>query len=357
MTASLEALLDTAWIFIDYGAASSVVIAPQTDTIADIGGTVKLAATVLGADLQALTGSPVTWRSLDTGLAAVTADGSVTAISKGVARIAAKSGVAEDTAMVWIVPAPASAKGAKVTIAPKRDTIPNVGGSLKLAATVVDTLGQPITDQSVTWATLDAGIVEVGAAGLATGIEKGVARITAKQGALVDTAWVWVAPVSAAIGPMFVKIAPSLDTIPTTGGSVVLEGDVFDTQGARLGSQHPDWVSLDANVALVDGDASNTRVVTIRSVTAGSARIVARYGALSDTAVVKVLAVELAAQPAELVVAPKADTLASVGATLQLTATVTDASGGVLTEAASWSSLDAAVASVSSTGLVTAVSS
>lgn len=61
-------------------------------------------------------------------------------------------------------------------------------------------------------------------------------------------------------------------------------------------------------------------------------------------------------QPAAVTVSPAAATLDALGATVQLTATVTDKAGKPLTTAAvTWASSDAAVASVDATGKVTAL--
>src|SRR5690606_17441124 len=79
----------------------------------------------------------------------------------------------------------------------------------------------------------------------------------------------------------------------------------------------------------------------------GEARIVATAPGVADT-----VAVAVNQQPAAVAIAPNPVTIA-VGATAQLTATVTDGNGHAIEGVSiTWSSSDAAVASVTSSGVV-----
>lgn len=105
------------------------------------------------------------------------------------------------------------------------------------------------------------------------------------------------------------------------------------------------WTSLNSAVATVDANGK------VKSVAVGTAGIVATAGTKADTANITV-----AGGPAKVVISPKPATIAGIGGTAQLTATVTDAAGGVVANTPiSWNTLDGEVAAVSPTGQLTAV--
>src|SRR4029078_5374628 len=72
------------------GAVASVVIAPQTATVA-VGGSVPLVAEVLDASGRPPTGRKIVWRSGDAATATVSSTGVVTGVKVGSAQIAASA--------------------------------------------------------------------------------------------------------------------------------------------------------------------------------------------------------------------------------------------------------------------------
>lgn len=117
-----------------------------------------------------------------------------------------------------------------------------------------------------------------------------------------------------------------------------------DADGATISGQTITWSSSDQAVATVSGG-----VVT--GVKPGNATITAAIGAVHGTANVTIVApvatVELSPSTASIV----------IGGTTQLTATLKDASGNVLTDrTVEWKSDHDLIASVSTTGLVTSKS-
>lgn len=86
-------------------AVASVVVAPDTATLL-VGQARKLAATPRDAAGGELAGRPVAWSSDDEKVAAVTVDGTVTALSAGTATITAESGGKRGAARVTVAPAP-----------------------------------------------------------------------------------------------------------------------------------------------------------------------------------------------------------------------------------------------------------
>lgn len=125
--------------------------------------------------------------------------------------------------------------------------------------------------------------------------------------------------------------------------TALLTAVATDAAGAVVPGATFTWVSNDTLKAKVSG----TGVVT--GVAAGSAAIIATSGGKSDTTAVTVTL----APVASVTVSPASVSLTTAG-TAQLTATSKDSAGGTLTgRAITWASSNAAVATVSATGLVT----
>jgi hypothetical protein len=141
-----------------------------------------------------------------------------------------------------------------------------------------------------------------------------------------------------------VSVSPVSDTL-LVGRTRQFTATTTNAGGQVLRGRPVTWTTSDAAVATV----SDTGLVT--AVGAGSATVTATSVGKTGTAEVAV-----PAPVAEVTVSPGADTLLA-GRTRQLTATTRDASGNVLPgRAVAWTTGDAAVATVSGAGLVTAVS-
>ncbi len=82
---------------------ASITIEPSSATLKEIGKTVELAASVLDQNGQLVSGAMVSWQSSDDGVATVSTQGVVTAVSNGVATITARSGSASSTATVTVM--------------------------------------------------------------------------------------------------------------------------------------------------------------------------------------------------------------------------------------------------------------
>lgn len=134
-------------------------------------------------------------------------------------------------------------------------------------------------------------------------------------------------------------------TVPV-GESVQLSVEARDANGRVISGRPATWNSSNAAVASV----ASTGTVTGLSV--GSASIVATIGTVSGTASITVTPPPVAA----VSLSPSPVTMLGVGATTQMTATLRDAAGNILTgRTVTWSAATSAVASVSSSGMVTAV--
>ena len=129
----------------------------------------------------------VIWSSNDTGVARVSAQGLVTAVNNGVARITAASGSITATATVTV-----SQTAGSIVIEPMEAKLMSIGQTVQLNATVLDESGQPVAGAVLTWQSSDIAVAMVNAQGLVTAVQNGVARITARSGNVFESVEVTV---------------------------------------------------------------------------------------------------------------------------------------------------------------------
>ena len=144
-----------------------------------------------------------------------------------------------------------------------------------------------------------------------------------------------------------VDVTPSADTV-TVGSSVQLSAVASDASGTILQNQTMTWVSRDTMLTKV------TATGLVTGVAAGVVYAVASGGGQNDSSRITVVSPPPVAVASVTVSPASASVL--VGATAQLTATVRDGAGTTLTgRTVTWATSAAAVATVSSAGLVTGV--
>jgi uncharacterized protein YjdB len=240
---------------------------------------------------------------------------------------------------------PAELVIARISISPKEDTI-SAGESIHLAATVVDPDGSPVPDVNVSWASLDDAIAEVGTDGVVVSRTEGIARITAASGDKRDTVRVHVQQKKGGGGggggQVSVTVSPEALTLDALGDTARLAADVQQAKGNAAVT----WTSLDPAVATVDGSGLITAKGT------GTVLVTATSSGKADTARIEVRQVV-----ASLAVTPAAPVL-EVDQTQQMSAVAKDANGNEVRGAAfTWMSSNQPVATVSGSGLVSAVAS
>ena len=181
----------------------------------------------------------------------------------------------------------------------------------------------------------------ISAAGLYTGGQSaGSYRVIATQngGALADTAAVTITDVPVAS----VTVSPTTVSV-TVGATTLLTATPKDSNGTPLTGRTVTWVSSNTAVATVSTSG------LVAGVAAGSATITATSEGKNGTSVISVTN----APVATVTVTPAVASIL-VGVTLQLTATLRDSAGNLLTgRSVTWATSDAALAAVSATGLVT----
>src|SRR3989449_265549 len=232
-----------------------------------------------------------------------------------------------------------NASVASVLVSP---TAPNayVGGSVQLTATPKDANGNPLSGRAVSWTTSNSAVATVSAGGLVTGLVVGSATITATSEGQSGTAAVTVSTVPVAS----VVVSPASANM-SVGGTTQLSATPKDAAGNVLAGRLVTWTSSSSAIATVSAGG------LVSGAAVGSATITATSEGQSASATITVATVPVAA-----VAMSPATAAVLVGATVQFTATLLDAAGNVLSgRSVTWASTGPAVATVSSTGLVTGV--
>ncbi len=246
-----------------------------------------------------------------------------------------------DTSVVTVTVVPV----ASVTVSPAAPSV-QVGQTVQLAATPEDANGSALSGRVVTWATSAAAVATVNGSGLVTGVAAGTATITATSEGQSGTAVVTVTtPAPAPVAS--VTVSPATVSLQVAG-TQQLTATLRDASGNVLTGRVVTWATSAAAVATVNGNGLVTAVV------AGSATITATSEGKSGTAAVTVTT-PAPAPVASVTVSPATLSL-QVGGTQQLTATLRDASGNLLTgRVVTWASSNAPVGTVTGSGLVDAL--
>ena len=292
------------------------------------GETYTLAATVSPSNA---TDKTVTWSSSSTSVTTVSSSGVVTAVKAGTATITAKAGSKTATCKVTV-----AAKVIEVTgiTLDKTSLSMTEGETCTLAATVSPSNA---TDKTITWSSSNTSVATVSSSGVVTAVKAGTATITAKAGTKTATCKVTVAAkVIEVTGITLNKISLSMT-----------EGDTYTLAATVSPSNATDktviWSSSNTSVATV----SSSGVVT--AVKAGTATITTKAGMKTATCKVTVAAKVIEVTGITL---DKTSLSMTEGETYALVATVSPSNATDKTVI--WSSSNTSVATVSSSGLVSA---
>jgi uncharacterized protein YjdB len=327
----------TSVITVQIPPVASVAVNPPSSTIA-VNGTVQLSATLRDANGAQLSGRTVTWQTSAAGIATVDGSGLVRGVAAGQATITATSEGKTGTATITVQLPPV----ASVTVTPASPSI-GVSQTVQMVATLRDANGAELTGRAVTWETSAGGIATVSASGLVTGVAAGQAVITARSEGQAGSTTVTVqatppAPVAT------VTVSPSAPTI-LVNGTVQMSATMKDASGNVLSGRAVTWATSASGTATVSASG------LVTGVAAGSATITATSEGKSGSTTVTVQIPPVAT----VAVTPSAPSIA-INATVQLSATLKDASGNVLTgRTITWSTAASSIATVNGSGLVTGV--
>lgn len=316
-------------------AADVVVTAPSNSVT--LGGRLQAVATARDAEGTVLTGKAVAWSSSNPSVAQVGATGLITGLTVGNTNIHAIIDGKFGTLPISVI----NATPSTLAIVPGTATV-SLGKTAQLTAELRDQAGNIIPGQTVIWSSADAGVATVTSNGAVNAVGAGTARISATAGTLSAQATITVVPASVAS----VSVAPATSQVQI-GSTQQLNATVTSANGP---------VSNPA----ISWSSSNPAVVTVSvlglatGISAGNATITATSSGSSGSANVVVSA------PAALPITSVTVTFNSptllAGQSTQATAVARDANGIIVTgHPVLWVSSDAPLASVSPSGLVTAI--
>ena len=240
-----------------------------------------------------------------------------------------------------------------VLIGPSKAKL-EVGQSVTITATFYSGCLNAITDRLPSWTSSGQGsIATVTSSGRVFGLAPGTATITASLDGISESATVEVIP--AARVPTAILIlpgAPNAEYDLQPGASMQLTAVVLDQNGAVIPGQVVTWTTSDPTVASIDVSG---RVVALGG---GQSTIGAHASNVSTYVLVVVQTVSridlLTLIPLQPL--PGQPIRMRLGATLQLIPFLYDQNGAPIASPVDWTSSNSSVASVSTRGLVTALS-
>lgn len=192
------------------------------------------------------------------------------------------------------------------------------------------------------WVSSDPAVLSVDANGLLRAHGPGTVQITAQAATRTSTVSITVGARAARI-----VIDPASATLEHLGAEQTFTATVLDARNAPVPNSAVSWTVADPSVLLNLGGGR------FRALKAGSTTIQA--AAVSAPSVTATAPVQVMQRVTRVTVTPPSSMLEARGATVQLTAVAEDAGGNAVTQALSWTTSDAAVATVDQNGLVTAV--
>ena len=309
-------------------------IAPPPESI-EVGERLALKVNTRDVSGMTLPGVAVTWHSSDPEVATITSEGAVLAVSPGTVELTASAGRARATVLLSVEEIRAQDIAISVSGAELR-----VGDVQSCSAIVRGKAGSTLAGKHVSWSSTAPAIASIDEAGLLTCVTAGATIIVAECDGLSANHPVTVQ--RAAVATVSIDSAPeSLDE----GESCVLIAVARDERGNALPGRQARWQSSSAQVAAVSSDGA------LEAVGVGTVRITCTIEGKSATVTLvvtqpSVSAVQLSTPPA----------LVTAGSSFRLTATAIDAQGAYLSgRVIEWKSGNPSLATVTSAGLVTAL--
>ena len=319
----------------DDGEVESIAVTPSSATVA-VGANLTLSAEVRDGAGQLMAGRRVTWSSEDDAIATVSASGVVTGRTIGTVMIAASTVGKNAFSEVTVNPTPVSF----VRLSHNNHAM-RVGETFLLVAEALDGGGRVLSGRPFTWTTSNASVATVTNDGLVTAVSTGGAVITASAEGKSESASISVSLVPVA---NVVIVEEASDIV--VGQNTQLTAEVRDASGGILTGRLVSWSSNRTSVATV----SSSGLVTGNA--AGTATITATSEGKMGTATINV-----SPRPVSSVIVSPGQLSLIVGQTRQLTISITDDRGQILSgRPVSFSSNNSQIVSVSPSGLLTGIS-
>ena len=302
-------------------------------------------ATAGDASGDAVSGASVSWASSDTNIFTVSSTEPTSSLNAGSATVyARKMGTASlyatsDGSSGATTITVTDSVPARILISPAAANVA-VGGEVQLAANVSTATGRVLPGHVIRWTSTNTHVATISSGGVIVGVTAGSTRIIGAVSSVADTAAVNVA--SAAISAL--SITPGSSSI-ASGATMQFTAHATDADGNTLTGRAVGWSSSDPRIASV----STAGLVT--GGVAGTATISATSEGKTATATIDISAGALK----HITIAPGSLGLL-VGATQQLSVTLTDGAGNALPpQSVTWSTSNSSIGTVSSSGLVSAL--
>ncbi len=304
------------------------------------GQTTQATATTRDANSNVLTGRSISWSTSNSSIATVSGSGLVTAVAVGTVQIAATSEGQTGSATLTVVSAP-PVPVASVSVALAASSL-NSGQTTQATATTRDANNNVLTGRVITWSSTNTGVATVSGSGLVTAVAAGTAQITATSEGQSASATLTVASPPVPVASVSVALASSsINTGQTTQATATTR----DANNNVLTGRVITWSSSNTGVATVSTSG------LVRAIAVGTVQIIASCEGQTGNASVTITAAPVASVSVTLGTGSL-----NPGLTTQATATTRDANNNVLTgRVITWSSDNTAFATVSASGLVTAV--
>jgi uncharacterized protein YjdB len=304
-----------------------------------VGQTTTATAQLTDENGAVVTDRTVAWQSSNPALVTVNSAGLVTAIAAGSVTITGISEGKTASAPVSVAPAAPTA----IVISPSGATL-SPGQSAQLSAEVRDASGG-VMNRTVSWSSSNPTVATVSASGAVTAIATGNASVTAASDGVSASVPVTVGAPSTSVASVSVTLQHS--TL-MAGESTQATAVARNASGNAVTGGTVTWSSTDDELATV----SAAGVVTTKQ--AGSVTIIATIDGVSGTQSLTISPPPVAAVSSVTLSTPTPSL--TVGQTAQISVVLKDASGNTLTDRSiGWSSSNPSVATVSVSGLVTAV--
>lgn len=313
-----------------------IQITPANPTLAK-GDKLQLSATGIYTDghQESLT-TNVTWSTSQADIAAITAQGEVSAMSQGAALVtAAFNGVAGNTNVTIGAPVLVG-----ISVTPNPSSLP-IGESEQLTATGTYSDGSSqVLTPNVTWSSSGSNIASVSSSGSVQGASMGTATINAASGTISGSAAVTVAQ-GVLLG---ITVSPGTSSLPLgESEQLTATGNYSDGSTQNL-TQSVTWAASATTVSVNSTGSVVGMAVGTATVTASLASVTGN----ASVAVGQAALLAIAVTPAQASV--------PLGESTQLAATGTFSDGSTqnLTQSATWTSSAAGTASVNAQGSVVA---
>ncbi|WP_162058239.1 Ig-like domain-containing protein [Undibacterium sp. KW1] len=342
ITATFNGISTTTTINVSSAVLLTITVAPPNANVA-VGSTQQFVASGGYSDgTTANISNGVTWATRSPLVATVLPNGLATAVATGPALITATLGGKTGSASLTVVPAVTLNS---IAITPVTANLA-IGSTQAFVAigTYSDSSNVNVTNL-VTWSSGSSSVASILSSGIATGVTTGTSIITASLSAKSATATLTVVS-SPALTSISIAAPPASMLVGATQ-NLVATGNYSDGSTANI-TNSITWSSGASTIATVNTSG------LVTAVSPGTTPVVAISGTKSASVTINVLPV---ATLNSIAVTPASPSIAVNGAqSLVATGSFADGSNLNISNSVTWASANAAVASVSATGVVNGLS-